>query len=159
MASKGQFTGMVGVYLAAAELSKLQLIASPTSRSAYGADILVTDRSCHRTWSVQVKTNASTFGHFIVGKAAKEMVAKSHVYIFVNLKRNVTEFFIVPSKVVANRMRTGTASTGSVWHVLSVKEIAKYRDCWEVFAANRSQKVGVTGLCTSLSGSRKRSRS
>jgi hypothetical protein len=58
MASMQQLTGMRGVYLVAAELSRLGFIASPTSRSAIGADILVTDQSCQNTFSVQVKTNA-----------------------------------------------------------------------------------------------------
>ncbi len=42
MASIQQLTGMRGVYLVAAELSRLGFIASPTSRSAIGADILAT---------------------------------------------------------------------------------------------------------------------
>jgi hypothetical protein len=49
---------MRGVYLVASELSRLGFIASPTSRSAIGADILVTDQKCKRTYSVQVKKNA-----------------------------------------------------------------------------------------------------
>jgi len=54
----GQLTGMRGVYLVAAELSRLGFIASPTSRSALAADILVTDQACQRAFSVQVKTNS-----------------------------------------------------------------------------------------------------
>ena len=50
MASKQQLTGMRGVYLVAAELSRLGLIASPTSRSAIGADILATDQSCQKNF-------------------------------------------------------------------------------------------------------------
>jgi len=38
LASKGQMTGMLGVYLVAAELSKRGFIVSPTSRSAAGAE-------------------------------------------------------------------------------------------------------------------------
>lgn len=61
MASIQQLTGMRGVYLVEAELSRLGFIASPTSRSAIRADILVTDQSCRNIFSVQVKTNAPTF--------------------------------------------------------------------------------------------------
>jgi hypothetical protein len=39
---------MRGVYLVAAELSRLGFIVSPTSRSAAGADLLVTSSSCSR---------------------------------------------------------------------------------------------------------------
>jgi hypothetical protein len=60
MASKHQMTGMAGVYLTAAELVQRGFIVSPTSRSALGADLLVTDQRCHKAWSVQVKTNASS---------------------------------------------------------------------------------------------------
>jgi hypothetical protein len=42
MAIPTQLTGMTGVYLAAAELSRLGFVVSPTSRSARGADLLVT---------------------------------------------------------------------------------------------------------------------
>jgi len=68
MSTAGQLTGMRGVYLVAAELSRLGLIASPTSRSAIGADILVTDQKCNRSFSVQVKTNAKTHMFWLVGK-------------------------------------------------------------------------------------------
>ena len=59
MASKGQMTGMIGAYLVAAELSKQGFIVSPTSRSAAGADLLVTDQACLKAWSVQVKRMAA----------------------------------------------------------------------------------------------------
>src|SRR5262245_16017444 len=61
MSAAKQLTGMRGVYLVAAELSRLGFIASPTSRSAIGADLLVTDQQCQNAFTVQVKTNASTF--------------------------------------------------------------------------------------------------
>lgn len=77
---------MRGVYLVAAELSKRGFIASPTSRSAMGADVLVTDQACQRAYSVQVKANAGTFGFWLLSKKAKEAVSKSHVYALVNLK-------------------------------------------------------------------------
>jgi hypothetical protein len=41
---------LLGVYLVAAELSYRGFIVSPTSRSAIGADLLVTDQECKRTW-------------------------------------------------------------------------------------------------------------
>jgi hypothetical protein len=84
MASKNQLTGMRGVYLVVAELSRLGFIASPTSRSAIGADIWITDQACQRTYSVQVKTNARTFNSWSMGKKAKEQFSESHIYVFVN---------------------------------------------------------------------------
>jgi len=64
--SKGQKTGMRGVYLVTAELSRLGFIVSPTSRSAAGADILVTEQKCQRTYSVQVKTNAGISSKYLL---------------------------------------------------------------------------------------------
>jgi hypothetical protein len=63
MMSKFQ-TGMHGVFLTAAELTHRGFIVSLTSRNAFGADLLVTDDQCQRTWSVQVKTNQSTSPNF-----------------------------------------------------------------------------------------------
>jgi hypothetical protein len=68
-------TGMLGVYLAATELVRRGFIVSPTSRSAIGADLLVTDRSCRRAWSVQVKTNASMAKNWLVNPRAKQLRA------------------------------------------------------------------------------------
>ncbi|MBA7572724.1 hypothetical protein ES708_14510 [subsurface metagenome] len=50
---------MRGVYLVAAELAQRGFIASPTSRSARGADILVADQNCKHACSLQVKTNGN----------------------------------------------------------------------------------------------------
>lgn len=50
-------SGMHGVYLVAAELTRRGLIVSPTLRNALAADLLATDQDCKMTWSVQVKTN------------------------------------------------------------------------------------------------------
>src|SRR3979490_1302873 len=84
MASKQQMTGMLGVYLTAVELVKRGFIVSPTSRSAMGADLLVTDQRCRKAWSVQVKTNASTANFWLVNSKTKDAVSATHVYVFVS---------------------------------------------------------------------------
>jgi hypothetical protein len=105
MPSNGQMTGMRGVYLVASELSRLGFIVSPTSRGAAGADLLVTSRSCSQAFSVQVKTNARTFGFWLVGKNAVNLKARSHIYVLLNLKQKrgkaEPEFFIVPRSLTA----------------------------------------------------------
>ena len=77
---------MQGVYLVAAELSRNGLIASPTSRSAQGADILVTNPDCSKSFSVQVKTNAASTSYWLLNAKAKQQVSPTHIYVFVNLK-------------------------------------------------------------------------
>ena len=136
MASIQQLTGMRGVYLVAAELSRLGFIASPTSRSAIGADILVTDQSCRNTFSVQVKTNARTFNFCLLTKKAKEQVSNNYIYVLVNLRHNksgeMIEYFIVPSRVISERM-VYSKNKNSEWYAINLRDAEKYRDDWSVF--------------------------
>jgi hypothetical protein len=73
MASKGQMTGMLGAYLAAAKLTQKGLVVSVTSRNARGADLLVTDQEYKKTWSVQVKTNRKPATFRLLSKDYKEL--------------------------------------------------------------------------------------
>ncbi len=127
---------MRGVYLVAAELSRLGFIASPTSRSAIGADILVTDQSCQRSFSVQVKTNARVFGFWLLSKKAKEQVSRSHIYALVNIRSpkdgEEIEYYIVTSRVVANRMRHDKHPK-SEWFSIHRSEVEEFQDNWSVF--------------------------
>lgn len=132
MATKGQLSGMRGVYLVAAELSKLGVITSPTSRSAMGADILATDQYCQKSYSIQVKTNVRTFNFWLVGKKAVDISSPTHIYVFVNIRAKKTgeeiEYFIVPSKVVANRMY----ADGN-WPHIRRDAILRYKGKWSIF--------------------------
>ena len=129
---------MRGVYLVAAELSRLGLIASPTSRSAVGADILVTDKVCSKSFSVQVKTNAKTFSFWLVGKKASEITSDTHLYALVNIRKlkgiEVVDYFIVPSKIIARKLRYSKAKkTGSEWYSFYLEDAEKYKDNWKAF--------------------------
>ena len=136
MATKQQLTGMRGVYLVAAELSKLGFIASPTSRSTIGADILATDRSCQKTYSVQVKTNARTFGFWLLNKRTSEQVSDYHIYVLVNIRKTksgeLIDYFVVPSKVVAKKMVHEQAKN-SDWYSIKLQAVEDYRDNWSLF--------------------------
>jgi hypothetical protein len=59
MPSKGQQTGMHGVFLVAAELAARGFVVSRTSRNAMGADLLVTDSACACTYSFRKKPTPS----------------------------------------------------------------------------------------------------
>lgn len=127
-------TGMRGVYLVASELSRLGFIASPTSRSALGADILATNQACTKAFSVQVKTNASSFGFWLLSKKAKTMVSRTHIYVLVNIRSNklgeAIEYYIVPSKVLAEKM-----TLTDTWCQLDIIHAKKYRDKWSSFGS------------------------
>lgn len=134
MAANGQLTGMRGVYLVAAELSKLEFIVSLTSRNSFGADILVTDLDCKKTYSVQVKTNARTFNFWLLNKKSKHLKSKTHLYVFVNLRDNkrLIEYFIVPSEVVSDKMIISKSKT-STWYSFAYNGAKKYENKWSIF--------------------------
>jgi hypothetical protein len=134
MASKGQMTGMLGVYLVAAELSKRGFIVSPTSRSAAGADLLVTDQACKKAWSVQVKTNSGRPNFWLLGAHASQMKSDSHMYVFVNNARGEKpEYLVAPSRHVAEKVYHEVATKGSEWYSFSTSSRLKEGDGWELF--------------------------
>ncbi len=135
MPTKGQMTGMRGVYLVAAELARQGFISSLTSRSTMGADILVSDQQFRRTYSVQVKTNATTFNFWLLNKGSKKLDSPSHIYVFVNLrdKKDLIEYFIVPSKVIADKMEIEEKPGKQLWCSFSYKNAKKYENNWSIF--------------------------
>ena len=124
----GQLRGMLGVYMTAVELTKQGLLVAVTSRNAAGADLLVTDRDCRKAWSVQVKTNTGLGRFCDGGERAKELDSGSHVYVFVYDITKSPEFYIVPSRVVAQytRKRKGNAFPKSA--------AQPYKDRWRLFS-------------------------
>ena len=134
--SKQQQTGMRGVYLAAAELAARGLIVSPTSRSAAGADLLITDTNCANAYSVQVKTNGKAVGFWLVGEKAQHIASRSHVYVFVNIqpKTGAHDFYVVPSKVVAQRMKVEVRAK-STWYAFYKKDALEFLGKWSLLGA------------------------
>ena len=134
-----QMTGMQGVYMVAAELTRRSLIVSPTSRSSYGADLLVTDQGCKRAWSVQVKTNAGHPNFWLLNKHCGETKSASHIYVLVNLGQKKPQrepvFYIVPSRVLATKMHQSTprGEMGSIFYLIYRDDILRYKGRWRVF--------------------------
>lgn len=112
--------GMHGVFLTAAELTYRGFIVSLTSRNAFGADLLVTDNQCLRTWSVQVKTNQSTAANYwLLSPHCETLKNDNHIYVFVGLKDNQRpEFLVVPSRVVAANVWKDESKSG-IWYSFS----------------------------------------
>ena len=132
MPTKGQLTGMTGVYIVAAELSRRGFIACPTSRSARGADILVSDQNCKHALSVQVKTNAKSASFWLLNLHAKEMVSPTHFYVLVNLLTDGYEFYIVPSRVIARRMVGPVTEGKSTFCSISRENVKEFKDEWDL---------------------------
>ena len=134
-----QLNGMRRVYLVASELCRLGFIASPTSRGALGADILVTDQECKETFSIQVKTNASTtFAFWLLTKKARTMASPNYIYVFVNIRNRKgvesIEYYIVPSAIVAKKMVSGTTKNKKrawkEWHQFNIPDAKPYLNDW-----------------------------
>ena len=138
MANKQQLTGMRGVFLVAAEMTRLGFIVSPTSRSAVGADLLATDQLCKRSYSVQVKTNKRTHSFWLLSKKTKDQVSRTHIYVLVNLiaqgEHEQVEYFVVPSKTMAEKM-VYTKTKNATWYSIQRHEIERYRDRWSAFGS------------------------
>jgi hypothetical protein len=149
MATKGQQTGMRGVFLVAAELAAHNLIVSTTSRNAMGADLLVADPDCNNAFSVQVKTNATPAGFWLLGQKAERITSPSHLYVFVNLHPvdNQHEYFIVPSKIVATGMKIDRRKN-STWYSFLKADAEPYRNKWDLLGASPAGD-GLPGIANS----------
>ncbi len=145
MASNKQVTGMRGVYLVAAELSKHGFIASPTSRSAHGADILATDAECKRAFSIQVKTKSTRASYWLLHRDDKRFVSDSHIYVFVNIKGDggPAEFFIIPSKAVANKAYAERFGK-HIWYSFTVEDAKPYQDRWDLFRGSPARIAALS---------------
>jgi hypothetical protein len=128
--------GMRGVYLVAAELSARGFIVSPTARNAFGADLLVTNQSCSKSFSVQVKASGKRPNFWLLSKKAKQLNCDVHVYVLVGQKGDGTgaEYFVVPSRVVVDEMKEKHYKSG-VWYSFEREKAVKYQDAkaWSVF--------------------------
>jgi hypothetical protein len=124
--------GMRGVYLVAAELSRLGFIVSVTSRGAAGADLLVTDELCKHAYSLQVKTNARIYAFWLLSKKCQEIVSPSHIYVLVNIKPNgQNEYFIVPSNIIVRDMEIEEGKNAT-FYSFSYSNAEQYKDRWDI---------------------------
>jgi hypothetical protein len=126
---------MRGVYLAAAELSRLGFTVSVTARNSAGADLLVFDPDSASASSIDVKTNATRANFWLVGENAGKHSSPTHFFLFLNISASAVggesyEYYLVPSSVVASDTVIETASTGSRWFSFKVHRAEQYRDAW-----------------------------
>jgi len=100
-------TGIAGEYFVAGELSRLGYIASITLRKTGGIDILVSNTTATQQIAIQVKTSQGSRPEWVLSKKAETFYADNLFYVFVNLKGpgERPDFYIVPSKVVADFVR------------------------------------------------------
>ena len=134
-----QQTGMEGVYRVAAELTSRGFIVSPTSRSAKGADLLVTNSKCSQAFTVQVKANWLAPAYWLTGPNA--ISYRSHIVVLVNLLEEGGSgeprppFYVVPGRIAKRLTRSRRAKTGKriVFYSIYRSEVAAFRDGWRIF--------------------------
>jgi hypothetical protein len=104
-------TGIAGEYLVAGELSRRGYIASITLRNTRGIDIVATNKDASKSVGIQVKASAGSQRSWILNKKGEDFHSDTLFYVFVNLKAidERSDFFIVPSKVVADNIKHGHA--------------------------------------------------
>ena len=101
--------GVAGEYFVAAELSRRGYIASISLRNTRGIDILATNAAASRSVTIQCKSNQKARSTWFLYDKCDSFVSEDHFYAFVALggERERLRFYIVPSSVVAKRVRDG----------------------------------------------------
>lgn len=96
-------TANAGQYFVAAELAKMGHIALITMQNTENVDILVSNAAGTRTVNIQVKTQSANGHSWPLNEKAERTHSPSFFYVFVALgsEGERPEYFIVPSKVVA----------------------------------------------------------
>lgn len=137
------FLGVAGEYYVAAELSRLNVAVTITSKNTPDIDILASKNS--RLVNIQVKTGQGDTGGFIVGsKPMKPM--KRTFYTFVLLKGSMSpQYWVIPQRVVARiaeqdyqRWITGRSKRSQSaprtfrWKHLKSKRFQKHHNNWKV---------------------------
>ena len=136
MLSVKQRNGMRGVFLVAAELSRIGYSVALTARNAAGADLMVFSPSTAKAHSIDVKTNAKRANFWLVGESAREMSSDSHFYVFVNISNakdggEQIDYYVVPSDVVAREMVV-EKQRNSTWYSFPLEHAKSYRNKWSV---------------------------
>ena len=106
--------GVAGEYYVAAELTLRGYIASITLRNSRGVDIIASNSEASKSVSIQVKTSNSSKPKWILSQKNENFASDSenHFYVFVALHQ-LTErpdFYVVPSKIVAESIRSSHAN-------------------------------------------------
>jgi hypothetical protein len=69
-------------------------------------------------------------------KKQKNRYLENYIYVLVNLQPNKSgetiEYFVVPSKVISEKM-IYSKSRNSEWWAINLKDVEKYREKWSIF--------------------------
>ena len=154
MSIEKQFKGNVGMYLVAAKLSQMNLIALTTSRNTRGYDIVVLNPSTNRGKGIQVKCSdqeefpiMQSFLKDYVEEIQKKILSD---FVFVDIS-NLAQprFFVIPQEEMKSVVKKSiekwiyrtpkrksvketkrTEEKKQLW-TLDLDDIVKYEDNWK----------------------------
>jgi hypothetical protein len=115
--------GIAGEHLAAARLTLNGYIATITSKNTKLYDILAYDPKRNKHFRIQVKTGNKKKPAWPLSKKNEEISQVDFYYIFINLF-NSEDYYIVPSKVVADYIKTSHQK----WLIMPGKKGQKHND-------------------------------
>ena len=97
--------GACGVFYVSAELTRRGWIALPTIRNTSGVDIIASKDN--KTVNIQVKTNSYGKAVYPLSEGNETLVSDNLYYVFATLRmeNERPDFYIVPSKFVAEYIR------------------------------------------------------
>lgn len=100
-------TGNSGEYFVAGELERRGFTVALPMANVKDFDILAINRETHEQFAIQVKTTGYRQKKWTLSKKNEELVGHNIYYILVSLNElDTPEYHIVPSKVVADTIRT-----------------------------------------------------
>lgn len=107
--------GCAGEYLVCGEMNKRGIIASLTIKNTKGIDILGSNSDASKSVGIQVKSTIhkrKEYPHWVLGEKSETYQSDTLFYVFVLLKDGLErpDFYIVPSKDVANHTKTTHAN-------------------------------------------------
>ena len=100
-------SGVAGEYFVAAELSRRGYLASITLRNTKGVDIVCSNSNATKSVAIQVKTTSRSSRFWVLSQKSEDFYADNLYYVFVNLNdySKKPDYFIVPSKTLANNVK------------------------------------------------------
>ncbi len=126
LAVNPQLTGLAATYMAAAKLVLDGYNAVVTSRNMQGTDLYAENPRTGRSVALQVKANRKTFSYFLVGKAP---LSVDRYYVFVNIRPQGTEYYIVPGSVAKRKVRRQVTKRGT-WRYISRASLEEHKEAW-----------------------------
>ncbi len=139
-------SGIAGEYFVAAELSRRGFMATITLRNNDSIDILASNTISNKLFAIQVKTNQFGGKSWVLNKKSENTFSENYYYVFVALKgeKDRAEYFIVPSKAVAEYVKNShsdwlnsTGKNGQKHNDTSMRKFEdkkeKYLEKWELF--------------------------